>query len=853
MRASAGGLDMKLKYRLSRKVAMFSTVVGCIAVSAPALPQQTRQTDDDGRQTPAIEEIVVTARKRNESLLEIPTAVTVFGFEEMDRRGFFGLEAISDFTAGMYFNNQGGQIPGRYNEAVRFRGLDTNQSAPSQQIATVFIDGVYFPGGLQGLDFSNIERVEVIKGPQSATFGRSTFAGAVNLITKTPGSEYMGRVSAMAAQYGKYDASLSHEGPIIDEKLAYRLSVRQYGTDGQYRSNADGGRLGEERTSTFGGTLYFAPTENFSGRLRAIVSRDRDGPPAAAFFGGPGSLGGTGGANAGTNCFEVRPEEQANGAVADYYCGELPRNVNIHDFIGLNTSVTPFARSAFAAPTYTPISTGIELPKVPGVPKVNSPGLARDLENYALNLDYTFNGGFLDDYVLSSLSGYGDTRTSWVRDTDLTRFDSSMSQDPSLYEFWSEELRITSPEDRRLRWSLGLSYFEAEYVRHGSLGMSVSGLDAACTLVQGVCIPPPYVGGFTTFPEEGGETKGIFGSISFDFTDNLTLDFEWRYQDDKITQDDRTTPGLDYTDAFEAFLPRVTLSYHPVENGTVWGTYSKGNMPGFFNNEFVDLSPTEQQAVRDQVGDVSLFNDEETLENYEAGWKQTLFGGQLYYSLVVYRMEWDDLKTRQSVPIILDDGTQRALNVQFNAGNATFDGVELEGGFAIGDNLTGQFTLEKVNGEYGVLTCSFSPFKRPQFPGNTFGPRDCAGSTPARYPDSSASFGLAWTDNVGSSGIWNYFIRGDGTYMGKAFSEEANFGWYGKFWRFNLRGGFENEDTGLRLEAFVENLFDDDHYLSAARWSDFSTGINFGFLTNQGIAITPAYRRTIGFKAVYDF
>ncbi len=126
--------------------------------------------------------------------MEIPTAVTVFSFEEMDRRGFNDLEAISDFTPGMYFSDQGGQIPGRYNEAVRFRGMDTNQSAPSQQIATVFVDGIYFPGGLQGVDISNVERVESIKGPQSATFGRSTFAGAIKLITKILGSEYNGRV-----------------------------------------------------------------------------------------------------------------------------------------------------------------------------------------------------------------------------------------------------------------------------------------------------------------------------------------------------------------------------------------------------------------------------------------------------------------------------------------------------------------------------------------------------------------------------------------------------------------------------------------------------------------------------------
>lgn len=819
--------------------------------SVPVLAQSTEQSGDGGRMQ--LEEVIVTARRREESLMEVPTAVTAFEFDEMDRRGFLNLESIADFTPGMQYNNQGGQLPGRYNEAVRFRGMDTNQSAPSQQIGSVFVDGVYFPGGLQGLDFSQAERVEVIKGPQSATYGRSTFAGAVNVVMRLPGNEFSGRAVASGGSYGKYETSVSYEGPILEDKLLFRVSARQYGTNGQYKSAEDGGRLGEERTRTFQATLFAQPSENFSARLRWMFSQDQDGPPAAAFFGGPGSLAGTGGANAGTNCFEVRPEERANGAVADYYCGELPRDIDIEDFITLNTTVTPFAREAFGKDTYTPIATGITLPKVPGVPNVNEPGLKRQMQHWVMNLDYSLdNAGFFDDFLLQSLTGYGDTRASWVRDTDLTGFDSSMSQDPYKYQFWSQEFRISSPGEDRLRWSLGYSYFTVDYIRHGSLGMSVSGLDAACTIVRGVCIPPPTIGGFTDFPQEGGETNGIFGTVAFDFTPKLTLDVEMRYQADEITQDDRRVPGIEFADTFYALLPRVTLSYRPVDNSTVYATYSEGNLPGFFNNEITVLTPNELAQVRALLGDdISIFNQEETLKNHEIGWKQTLFGGRAHFAAALYKMDWTNLKTRQSAPIILDNGTQRALNVQFNAGDAEITGFELEGGFSVGENFSGQFTFEKVDAEYGTLQCSFSPFQRPQFAGNTFGPRDCAGATPARYPDQTASFGLNWLDDFGSSDIWDYFLRFDGVYFGKAWSEEANFGWYGKFWRFNLRGGFEKDK--VRIELFAENLFNDDHYLAGARWSDFSTGINFGFLTNQGIAITPAYKRTIGLKGVFEF
>lgn len=842
---------MKKSRYLFRSFTNHAIAVALVLFSLPALSQVGEAIPDKSL---GLEEVMVTARKREESLMEIPTAVSVFGFEEMDRRGFFNLEDISDFTAGLYYSNQGGQIPGRYNEAVRFRGLDTNQSAPSQQIATVFLDGVYFPGGLQGLDFSNVERVEVIKGPQSATFGRSTFAGAVNIITKRANlQEYSGRFSGSIADYGTYDTSFSYEGPLIEDRLAARVSVRQYGTDGQYRSSGDGGRLGEERTTSVQASLFGQITEDFTANFSIMYSEDEDGPPAAAFFGGPSSVNGTGAANAGTNCFRDRPEERANGAVADYYCGEIPRNVNINDFISLQTTVSPFAREAFASPSFTSAETGITHNKPPGVPVVTEPGLKREMTHYALDLTYDFNNdGFFDGYTVDSLSGYGETKANWVRDTDLTSSDQGMSQDPNLYEFWSQEVRLTSPGDKRFRWSVGLSYFKAEYTRHGSLGMSVNGLDSECiNTTFGTCVAPPYVGGFSDFPKEGGLTKGIFGAMSYDFTERLTLDFEWRYQDDEVSQDDRTKPGVEFVDNFKAFLPRVTLSYHPMDNSTIWATYSKGNMPGFFNAEFTDLSEVEKDKVREQVGNISLFNDEETLKNYEVGWKQTLFGGNAYYSIIAFKMDWEDLKTRQSVPIILEDGTLRALNVQFNAGNAEIKGIEVEGGFSIGEHFTGTVTAEKVDSEYGTLQCSFSPFQRPQFPGNTFGPRDCSGSTPARYPDTSYSFGLNWQDNLGNSTDWDYFVRFDGSYLGKMYSEEANFAWYGKFWRFNLRGGFQKDH--MRIEFFADNLFDDDHYLSAARWSDFSTSSRLGFLFNQGIAITPASKRVVGMKVVYEF
>ena len=156
-----------------------------------------------------------------------------------------------------------------------------------------------------------------------------------------------------------------------------------------------------------------------------------------------------------------------------------------------------------------------------------------------------------------------------------------------------------------------------------------------------------------------------------------------------------------------------------------------------------------------------------------------------------------------------------------------------------------------VNGKYGFLTCGFSPFAPIDTTGSVApGQRSCIGNTPARFPESSYAFSGTYTNTL-PGGKWDYFARLDGEYFGKAFNEEANFSYIGEFWRFNLRGGFEKD--GLRLEGYVRNLFDDDSYLAGARWSDFSTDTLFGFVVSQGVVATPAVKRTIGVRAIYEF
>ena len=162
-----------------------------------------------------LEEIVVTARKRQENLSEIPLSISVFSEEDIKESGFKNLEDLSLQVAGFQHSAQGGQAPGRVNSQLRFRGMNVNSLSedPSLNIATMFVDGIYVIGGYHSIPLEEVSRVEVVKGPQSALYGRSTFGGAVNYITKDPNSE---------ETEGSIDLTLGEDGEMISLRFIRR-------------------------------------------------------------------------------------------------------------------------------------------------------------------------------------------------------------------------------------------------------------------------------------------------------------------------------------------------------------------------------------------------------------------------------------------------------------------------------------------------------------------------------------------------------------------------------------------------------------------------------------------------------
>ena len=182
-----------------------------VLAAAPSFGQGETSSSDGL----VLEEITVTARKTEERLLDAPLSITAFSADDIEKKGFTNLEDVARSAPGVQYSNQGGQIPGRYNSAIRFRGMNVNSEQPVAQLGSLFIDGIYVASGCNSLGAEDLARIEVIKGPQAVYFGRNTFGGAINYVTKDPGNDWGGKTTVSLAEDDDYEVTGAVEGPIV--------------------------------------------------------------------------------------------------------------------------------------------------------------------------------------------------------------------------------------------------------------------------------------------------------------------------------------------------------------------------------------------------------------------------------------------------------------------------------------------------------------------------------------------------------------------------------------------------------------------------------------------------------------
>jgi len=599
-----------------------------------------------------LEEILVTARKQEENIQEVPLAITAITSQAIQDLGLRDLSDISKVTAGLIFDNEFSRVGNR--PVIRGQANITGASG-----VAYFIDGVYITGSIAAYDLNDVERIEVVKGPQSALYGRNTYAGAINMITKSPGDEFSGNLKLDAAEDDEYEASLSLRGPLIDGVLGGGITARYYENDGAFQNTFDNTPIGKQRSRSLSGVLSFTPTEALDIRLRGYYSELRDGQPP---------LFATSAAE--NNCYFD------NGTLyrgaGRYYCGVIkPRPINSDWRV-----------------------------QAPDAQQTND-----DLQT-SLSVSYDIN----ERWRLSSITGYNDSEETFIVEADyqpiafptaiFARIPLVAGPPPwpyrmvnSVIDFtfatfsetddWSQELRLEFAGDR-VSFVVGGYYFDqsstdtsirelppdAQAIANANLAAR---LQSACAQIAtcsvGIAAAPATIVVPRNVNELDVENQAVFALLSFGLTDTLRLTAEGRYQEEEITRSaiaqnlgGAATVFPSETAKFDGFTPRVTLDWQFTDRNMLYALFAQGTKPGGFNS--VDASQ----------GGVPTF-DEEEVDSFEIGAKNVFADGQLVANLALFYNEISGYQLSQNVSLP-EQG--RTTSATVNAGDAEVQGAELQ-------------------------------------------------------------------------------------------------------------------------------------------------------------------------------
>ena len=605
-----------------------------------------------------LEEVVVTARKVEESLQEVPVAITAVSAQTIEDLGIKDLADISKITPGLIFDNEFSRAGNR--PVIRGQGNIQGQSGVSY-----FIDGVYISGSIAAYDLNDVERIEVIKGPQSALYGRNTYSGAINIVTKSPGDEFSGNAKLEIAEDDQYEIAGTLRGPIVPGKLGGGITARYYSLDGAFNNTFDNTPIGEQESRSFSGVLQWTPTESLDIRLRAYYAELRDGQPPI-FSTDPDD----------NNCYF--DNGSLYGGNGRYYCGVI-------EALPINSDWRIQAPDAIQS---------------------------NDDLNTSLNIRWDLN----DRWTLASVTGYNDTEETFITEADYgpTAFQAAIFfgvpqvAGPPPWTYWasgsmidftfasniksedfSQELRLEFDGDR-VDFIIGGYYYDQSEtnrdVRELPPGAQATAdanyaarLQAFCavrpTCAVAIGWPFPPQGPFTStisVPRNVTEfditNTAVFGLVTFQLTDSFGITAEARYQEEDIEQNvvlqrlgSPPSGTVQAKETFDSFLPRVTLDWQLSQDHMLYALYAEGTKPGGFNS-----------ATAIQAGLPSY--DEEDVESFEIGSKNVFADGQVVLNIAAFYNEISGYQLTQNARNSLGNTTSAITN----AGDAEVIGAEVE-------------------------------------------------------------------------------------------------------------------------------------------------------------------------------
>ncbi|PXW73432.1 iron complex outermembrane receptor protein [Blastomonas natatoria] len=765
-----------------------------LMLSAPAM------ADESSAESEASETIIVTARQRPEDAQDVPAALSVVGDRWLEQSYTLNTRDLTTLVPALNYSSANPR-----NTAFTIRGLGSSVVAVSQANDGLepgvgyYVDGVYHARpATAAFDFSDIERIEVLRGPQGTLFGKNTTAGAINIISAAPSFTPGVNAELSVGERQFVQTRVSATGPLAGHKLAYRLSGTLTRRDGLLRNIVNGRDQNTLGTQAVRGQVLWQPSADFKFRLIADF------------------------ANFDSEC-----------------CTQV--------YLRVGTSLRAAARqfpALAAAAGYTPASTN----PYDRLTDIDAPLAVKTSEGgIAGTADWNIGAA-----TVTSISAWRFWNWDAANDRDFTSLPIQLIQRiPSRQDQLSQELRIASNGDRDFTYVSGLYFFRQVLTGHPTSVFGPYGapwLIGATTGANATPVPANLLDGYG----QTGDTRfavnsyAAFGEANWRILPRLTLTGGLRYtyevkEGDFSTQvfggPTTTSTALNNArlgvlrpqtysarDSEGSLSGRANIAWQPVEDVLLYASVARGFKSGGINMSGLPLDANNQPALSTAVV------EPERNTTWEAGIKSTLWDNRLTLNLAAYHTTVSDFQAT-----VVDSSQTVALRGYLsNIPEVRVQGIEADAALRIG-RLTLIGALAYSDGTYTDYPAGPCPL---EVQTAATAACDLSGHRFAGLPRWSETLSADYTVPVADGAL---FFHADSNWRSGYFGDPSlsRFTFIDGYNLTNASLGYRRENAdgeGWEIAVFARNLFDAD-YIQNVTIQAGNSGLILG---------TPSDPRTAG-------
>jgi iron complex outermembrane recepter protein len=663
---------MKLDLKSLARIGASSAAVMLVLANSAALARQS-EPQDDAINNPGIAEIIVTAQRTEAKLQDTPLSIVAIGGPELEKQGTDSLSGFDTFVPNVTIGGTAAQGNAIVNVAIRGIGGAPQGFITQEGSVGIYVDDILFarPNGAL-LDLLDVQRIEVLRGPQGTLFGRNTAGGAIRYVTKDPSDKLEGSIKGVAGSRNRFDVSGMLNIPVGDT-LAARFSFARKSRDGYIHRIVDDEYMGGGDSTTLRGQLRWKPTSRLTVDLSGdFIKTSDNGQPTLAVNFSPTDL-----YPAALYGVSIPGDPPPSPAVFNSLRATAPLSVSPS---GYTNAATDFAFY------YGQIRGNYEVyGGVPDLNKFKSYGLAGTI-SYELS----------DSLTIKSLTGYRDISQLQNQDWDRTPIPLVQVNDTTDIEYFTQELQLNgSFFDNRFKWVAGAFYYWDDSINNRRRFDPAAGANSA------------FKGdvGQGTFESKHIKTESValFTQGTFSITDGLSATAGVRWGDDRKTltsfregrgQDCRaggtivaavgnpascpvgsvSTPSAQTVSGkWSSISPRFSLDYRWSPEVMAYVSAAKGYKGGGFNDGI------QTRCYRSPLPNCGLNEYKpENLWTYEFGVRTDLFDRRVRFNATAFLTKYKDQQIQLADPgppplvyTVNGDSTLKGFEVEFLASPMT--------------------------------------------------------------------------------------------------------------------------------------------------------------------------------------